>query len=271
MRICTRKCGCGRAHHTLRTTKPVQEGQRLVLQPVWDSSSPRLAASYDGSYKGPGVAGGGVVYWILGDGPPRVLEEIAVPMPRARSAQVAEAHAAVEAVCRADEVGRKHGVPIGEELLIVGGADMVTRCLRGRARDNAADVNEALEEARGYASKRGRPIKAMHVPREANSDADRVASRASVLAKACRGDENPPVHMTVIARRPAPWCEPLEPLQPAGPRTVILEQARTSVERFDEVCEMDEAQRLMRAGEEAEDGYFYLLEAPPLTRESMPT
>ena len=84
------------------------------------------------------------MYWLLGDGPPRIIEEVAVPMPGAESAQVAEAHAAAEAVCRADQVSLKHGVPIGdEELLIVGDSDMVTRCIRGRAREKALDVNQA--------------------------------------------------------------------------------------------------------------------------------
>ena len=127
------------------------------------------------------------MYWLLGDGPPRIIEEVAVPMPGAESAQVAEAHAAADAVCIADQVRLKHGVPIGDELLIVGDSDMVTRCIRGRARDKAPDVKQALEAARSSAATKGRPIKAMHVPREANSGADRVANTAAMLARACQG------------------------------------------------------------------------------------
>ena len=72
------------------------------------------------------------------------------------------------------------------------------------------------------------------------------------------------MHALVVARRPAPWCEPLNPVWPAAPRVVVLGQERTGLSRFGEVCQLDVADGLMRAGGQDGEDYFHLMESPTI-------
>ena len=125
-------------------------------------------AFIDGAARGnPGPAGAGVYIELAGDG---VTEEIAEPLGSTTN-NVAEYAALLLALDRAAEIGADEVEIFSDSKLLV---EQVNGNFRVRAEHLKPMVAKAVQRAKGF-----RRFALVHVPREKNRRADRLANRGA--------------------------------------------------------------------------------------------